>query len=343
MRGLFGRKKPPQHRATLITCQKDEGAFLIEWLAYHKAIGFDRVIVGANDCSDGSHEMLTRLAELGEVEYIPFKRPATGIGAQFAFAQILHAAKIIPYGAWVCWLDLDEFLNIHLGSGHLDDLRTAMAGADGIRMNWRMFGAEADPRWPGRQLHPDLCRCAPADLILGKNHLDQRTIKSFYRFERFLKVNVHGATHSILNDLTFPVWLNGSGKRIRDRRKLRKIHVWAWARTPSRVYARPAYDWAQINHYFIRHPSLVPLRQQRGRGSIYVPPVNRAPGFDDFSERHSASYFARYNRTDAEDKSILRHIPATDAEMARLLADPIVRQWHDHAQQRVADFLAAAI
>ena len=65
----------PATSATLITCLRDEGPFLIEWLAYHRAIGFDRFIIGANDCTDGSHDMLTRLAEMGEVIYLPF--PAT--------------------------------------------------------------------------------------------------------------------------------------------------------------------------------------------------------------------------------------------------------------------------
>ena len=93
LRKLFGsrfRRPPPQVAdATLITCQRNEGPFLIEWLAYHKAIGFKRIVVGANDCTDGSHEMLTRLAELGEVEYYPFSLQPDLTGAQGVFKQLI--------------------------------------------------------------------------------------------------------------------------------------------------------------------------------------------------------------------------------------------------------------
>jgi hypothetical protein len=278
------------------------------------------------------------LAELGEVTYIPLQQPEASPGAQYVFLNILHNSEIIPRDEWICWLDLDEFLNIHLGLGHIGDLRAALGHADGIRINWRLFGAEAEPPWPGRQLHPDLCRCAPPDLVLGDMFIDQRTIKSFYRYVAPLKANNHGPNLNIWNELTRPVWLNGNGEQLLRRPLLNKW-IWRGGFSPIRVNAKPAYDWAQINHYFIRHPALTELRRLRGRGSNFVMP--QKPGTEDFSERHTDSYFARYNRTDSEDTSILRHLPAVDAEMTRLLADPVVKHWHDHAQARVAAFLAA--
>lgn len=50
--------------STVVTSMKDEAPYVIEWVAYHRALGFDRIVVLANDCTDGTHEMLTRLHEM---------------------------------------------------------------------------------------------------------------------------------------------------------------------------------------------------------------------------------------------------------------------------------------
>ena len=34
----------------LFSAVKNEGPFILEWIAYHKAVGFDAVLVVSNDC-----------------------------------------------------------------------------------------------------------------------------------------------------------------------------------------------------------------------------------------------------------------------------------------------------
>lgn len=340
MRRLRRRHRPVAPRRTLISCQKDEGPHLIEWLAYHKAIGFDRFVIGANDCTDGSDKMLTRLHELGEVEYWPLLHRPIDKGPQNFFMDQLNAARIIQDWEWVCWLDLDEFLNIRLGSGHLDDLIGALRKADGIRVNWRFFGAQASPPWPGRQLHADLCRCAPKNFVLGGSFNDHRTFKTFYRYMPGLAINGHGPTQSQQSIAARPVLLGGSGQRLRKDNYSLRSEILRPGAKPARLGVNPRYGWAQINHYFIRHPDLVTLRQQRGRGSDYIPAKTESLGTEDFTDRHSDTFFARYNRTDRQDTSILRHLPAVDAEMGRLLTDNTVRHWHEHARRKLDQFLA---
>ena len=43
---------------------RNEGAFLLEWLAHHRAVGFTHILVLSNDCQDGTDTMLDRLDEL---------------------------------------------------------------------------------------------------------------------------------------------------------------------------------------------------------------------------------------------------------------------------------------
>lgn len=45
---------------TVVTSMKDEGPYLLEWVAYHRAIGFTDIVVAANDCSDGTGSVAQR-------------------------------------------------------------------------------------------------------------------------------------------------------------------------------------------------------------------------------------------------------------------------------------------
>ena len=63
-------------RAAIVTCMKNEGPFILEWLAYHRAIGFDDFLVYTNDCTDGTDTMLDALQARGIVQHRdnPFKK-----------------------------------------------------------------------------------------------------------------------------------------------------------------------------------------------------------------------------------------------------------------------------
>ena len=46
---------------TIVTTMKNEGPFLLEWIAYHRAIGVSDFLVYTNDCTDGTDRMLKLL------------------------------------------------------------------------------------------------------------------------------------------------------------------------------------------------------------------------------------------------------------------------------------------
>ena len=69
---------------TAVTTQKNEGAFLLEWIAYHKIIGFTDIVILSNDCEDGSDEMLDHLSKSGEIIHLRNDGPYDDRGIQFA-------------------------------------------------------------------------------------------------------------------------------------------------------------------------------------------------------------------------------------------------------------------
>ncbi len=56
-------------RRAIVTTMKNEGPFILEWIAYHRAIGFDDILVYTNDCTDGTDTMLDLLQTKGIVQH----------------------------------------------------------------------------------------------------------------------------------------------------------------------------------------------------------------------------------------------------------------------------------
>ncbi len=54
-------------RFVIATPMKNEGPFIVEWVAHNLAIGVDDIAVFSNDCSDGSDALLDRLNAMGKL------------------------------------------------------------------------------------------------------------------------------------------------------------------------------------------------------------------------------------------------------------------------------------
>ena len=74
-------------KALAILGVKNEGAFLMEWLAHHRAVGFTDFLVYSNDCSDGTDAMLDRLQAMGWLVHLPNPGPHEK-GAHFGALQL---------------------------------------------------------------------------------------------------------------------------------------------------------------------------------------------------------------------------------------------------------------
>mgnify|MGYP002652033994 CR=1 FL=1 len=45
----------------LVTSMRDEGPYALEFVAHHRAVGFDRIFIASNDCRDGTDLLLDAL------------------------------------------------------------------------------------------------------------------------------------------------------------------------------------------------------------------------------------------------------------------------------------------
>ena len=122
-------------RRSLAICAvfRNEAPYLLEWIAYHRAIGFDRFVLYDNGSTDGGADLIRNspLAERVTVIHWP-QRPGL-LSAYRHFTDIFA-----PAYDWAAFIEPDEFI-LPL-DGRLSDTLQRCAQASAVLVNWRVFG-----------------------------------------------------------------------------------------------------------------------------------------------------------------------------------------------------------
>ena len=123
-------------RRSLAVCAifKNEAPYLLEWIAYHRVIGFDRFVLYDNASTDGGADLVRRspLTDCATVIHWP-QRPGQ-LSAYRHFIDIFA-----PAHDWAAFIDLDEFI-LPLGGNSLADTLQRCSHASAVLANWRVFG-----------------------------------------------------------------------------------------------------------------------------------------------------------------------------------------------------------
>lgn len=301
-----GSKAPHEMRTAAVICMKNEGPFLLEWIAYHRVIGVTDFLVYTNDCTDGTDAFLDLLQEKGLVQHRA--NPWVPGGAQSPQYVALAAAEseaVVRGADWAIGMDADEFINVKIGDGTLGALYTAMGDANLISITWRLFGDSGVTAYEDRPIIGQFDRCAPE--VIRKPHQAWGFKTLFKNINIFQKFGIHRPKGLQPEHWQQIRWLNGSGKPM-PASVLRN----GW-RSTIKTYG---YDWVQLNHYAVRSAQTFLVKRDRGRANHTARDLGR-------------NYWFRMSHNADQDRSILRMLPALEAEMARLLADPQIRAAHD--------------
>lgn len=317
----------------VVACMKDEGPFLLEWLAYYLSIGVGRFIIVSNDCSDGTDFMLDRLDELGLVRHLPnpimiepYKKPIQNVALKYAALQ-----REFREAGWVLVVDADEFLNIRVGNNDLPSLFEHLPDFDAISFNQVVFGNrgveafedkpiarqfdyrfqfESDPQqYPMMFGLKTLSRNSDALFSQVSNHLPRLKAKATKQVRWF-----DGGGREMHPDFldsqprSYPVFMDrqkdDKGKVTRQRRMF--------------DVTTSTHDVGYVNHYSLR--SLESFIMQSLRGDAVTAQVRR-----------DAKYWRSYDRNHVRDTSINAQSFKSDAIREELLSDIVLRKLHDEA------------
>jgi hypothetical protein len=298
-------------RTAIVTTMKNEGPFILEWLAWHRAIGVDDFLVYTNDCTDGTDSMLAMLQDKGIVQHRDNPYRTMDLKPQHAALQAAESEPVMQQCGWGICMDVDEFITIKLGDGRLPALYAAMEaahpGANMISLTWRLFGNDDVDAYQDRFVTEQFTACAPE--LVRKPHQAWGFKTLFRNIDIYKKLGVH-RPKGLRPDLWDQVrWLNGSGRPL-PREMFRN----GW-RSTTETYG---YDWVQLNHYAVRSAESFLVKRDRGR----VNHVDRDQGLN---------YWFRMNFNSDRDTAALRVLPLAQAEFARLMADPAIAAAHHAA------------
>lgn len=277
----------------VMTCMRDEGMFVLEWVAYHRVIGFDRVFVATNACTDGTDAIMDVLDDMGLAHHVP-NDDRNGLPPQPSGVRKVLNHPAVADCRWLLHIDADEFLNILYGDGHLDDWLPTVAPFDAVAVSWRTFGDSGLDEWPGGlQIEHFTHANTRLKGYTGHN-------KTMFRPDAFGGGIDHMPKHPKRPGLTL-----GSAFG-------REVH-------PGALYDPDATDhrefggnrqrhfrWegAVINHYAIRSTDCFAVKTARGSG------IKKNVG----GRYNVGSRWYRFaNINEAEERTIQRHIPATRA------------------------------
>ncbi len=299
-----------QNNVTIVTCMKNEGPFILEWLAYHRAIGVKNVLVYTNDCDDGTETLLKTLQSKGYVHHRENPFESMGQKPQHAALGAAKDEKVVKEADWLISMDVDEFINVKIGDGTLNALFMSLGSANMISFTWRLFGNSDIHEFSDKPVLTQFTRCARE--ITRKPHQAWGFKTLFRNVGLFRKLGVHrpkGLNSQLWHQIK---WVNGSGVFL-PKEMFRN----AWRSTTKTV----GYDLVQLNHYAVRSAESFLVKRDRGR----VNHVDRDQGL---------AYWFRMNNNAVEDTSIQRMIPAMEAERERLLADPDIAESHSFSVDR---------
>lgn len=287
----------------IVTTMKNEGPFMLEWVAFNRAIGFTDFLIYTNDCDDGTDKIAERLQDIGLAQHRDNKFRKGGSPQRTALKNA-QKESIYQNADWLICADCDEFLNIRAGKGRLDDLFAAVGDADAISVCWKLFGNSGHVEYTEDLITERFNRC------LGEDEYPNyraRGIKTMVRNnERFFKLRIHRpAFHLDQGDVK---WVDAGGKPMPS----------SYLDGGWKSHAAFTHDFARLHHYAVRSVDSFLVKRDRGRTNH----VNDDQG---------VSYWSTMNFNSTRDTSIHARLPELRREMARLLEDPVLSQLHREA------------
>jgi hypothetical protein len=290
---------------------KNEGPYILEWVAFHRVVGVDRFFIADNASDDGSTELLAALDRAGIVTHIPFPGVPGRPPQLPAYAEILrrHGRE----ADWISFIDADEFL---LPVAPELSLRPTLAAlhrrpeVGAVVANWAAYGSSGEATAREGLVIERFTARARHDALLNHHY------KTILRPRAF--AGVHETPHLFrLGDGYFAVHADGSPVVPYDGRHHGLSRAVAWA--PIR-----------LNHYVVKsREEFFERKRRRGRATQ--------------NAQRDAGFFATHDRNEERDPMPNRLIEATKAEKRRLIERLRAAGWEgaEPALRRAGRSLAA--
>ncbi len=178
-----------KYKFSIVACARWESPYIVEWLNYYRAIGFDHVFLYCND--EKPHQLFERVMPFlgGNDPFVTF-RFYRHQGQQLRmYAHFLLCD--LNSSEWISFFDIDEYLRLPSNLTITDFVRKFEPNVDCILFNWVFFGPDGHKDNPGssilteyrrRQnaLHPFTKYVARSKIFTGPKLMDVKEGHGFW-------------------------------------------------------------------------------------------------------------------------------------------------------------------
>jgi hypothetical protein len=267
---------------TLCALVRDEGRYLLEWIAWYKLLGVDRIVIYDNDSQDEGALLLAALHRAGEIDHRPWPdRPDEQPQLPAYRDAILRCST-----EWIAFLDVDEFLVLHHARRIADLLVALPDDCSAVAFNQRFFGSSGLLHYDDRLVIERFTRTSRPDHFLNV------WVKSMARVDRIATID---SPHGVELNSGYYAEPGGDPCILKSYCQTHAISL----------------SVAQYNHYILK--SREEFLQKRSRGRADVPRAH-PERFDKYTD----AFFVLHDENVCEDDSAWRHADRVRAERNRL-------------------------
>nr|WP_319947462.1 glycosyltransferase family 2 protein [uncultured Shimia sp.] len=301
-------------KTLMISVMRNEGPYVLEWLAHHFALGIDDLLIFSNDCSDNTDRILDRLEVMmpHKVKHQPNPKVMFPDRGKWHIMALRYAGQFGRCQAadWLYVTDADEFLNLKRGISDLDGFFEATGPADAVSFTSIAFNSNGHTK-----MSPDLVTRrftqTATDLAAAKkeNRTVLTAVKTLYRNTIQGPRRPHRPVTPDFST-TGMTWIDGAGGRLPA----------GFTDSGSKgIASNGTRTYAQVNHYSIKSKEEFLLKVDRGDA------VN--------AERlgQSKRYWDTANRIGNTDKTGSKLSPKATALLDEFLADSQLRELHEES------------
>lgn len=269
------------YKIVLCAIFKNEAPYILEWIAYHRAIKVDHFVIYDNESTDGTQKILKQLERAGIITYVywPSKPDRDNQSDAYRDATQIFLGKC----EWIGFLDGDEFIVPHRHRD-LHSFLYNYQNVAGIAINWKIFGSSEHTSKIDGLVMERFTRCAASDFSVNGH------FKTIAKIDSIEDVAIH----------------------ICKFKKNHQKYVYPDRKTvaPDSVGHGTHIDHSliQVNHYFTKSREEWELKRARGKANV---PPNVPIRFKLRSDRD----FDGHDRNEEEDLQILRFLVSTRQEI----------------------------
>jgi len=252
---------PKTNNVAVVTSIRNEGPWILEWIAFYRALSVSNIVIFHNDNDDGSDELLSLLDATGHINVVPNDVAHTVSPQKKAFNYAVHLMPLIHSHRWVCYFDADEFLwPLVPGTETIDDLislildrgtlNSALSREEvcAIMVHWRWFASASQFAWQDGEI-----------VDRFRSSRSNAHVKAIVRPEAVWSMErLHCPTLR-----TSGCAIDSAGYKLSGLRE---------------ELEPPRYDTCQLNHYFAKSFEEFALKKARGRGAIGTAAAQRDYG-----------------------------------------------------------------